>query len=294
MIRGSLVALITPMNPDGTVDFDSLDALVDFHLAAGTHGIVAVGTTGESATLPVDEHLAVVSRVVDRAAGRLKVVAGNGANSTAEAVELTQAMSHLKLDAFLNVTPYYNKPSQKGLIAHFEAIAQSSEIPQILYNVPGRTAVDLLPETVAELAKNPKIQGIKEATGSIERIRQIKALVPEDFSLLSGDDATSFEFLKAGGHGVISVTANLTPAKSAQICDLCDEGQYDEAKLIDDGIQVLHRDLFVESNPVPVKWALYRMQKIPFCIFRLPMTMPEPNSQKVIERALLETGLIND
>ncbi|MER2492019.1 4-hydroxy-tetrahydrodipicolinate synthase [Catenovulum sediminis] len=294
MIRGSIVALITPMNLDGSVDYQSLEQLVDFHVAAGTHGIVAVGTTGESATLPVDEHVKVVDTVVKQAKGRLKVIAGNGANSTSEAIELTKLMSKSGIDAFLNVTPYYNKPSQKGLIAHFEAIANCSDVPQILYNVPGRTAVDLLPEAVAHLAKHEKIVGIKEATGSIERIQQIKALVADDFSLLSGDDATSLAFLKAGGHGVISVTANVAPAELAQICDLMAEGQYQDAKRIDDNLQVLHRDLFVESNPVPVKWAMYRMGKIPHCVLRLPMLSPEPNSQKVIEQALKQSGFVND
>ncbi|WP_016955725.1 4-hydroxy-tetrahydrodipicolinate synthase [Catenovulum agarivorans] len=294
MIRGSIVALITPMHEDGTVDYQSLEQLVEFHVNAGSHGVVAVGTTGESATLPVDEHVKVVETVVKKAAGRIKVIAGNGANSTSEAIELTKLMANSGIDAFLNVTPYYNKPSQKGLIAHFEAIANCSEIPQILYNVPGRCAVDLLPPAVAHLAKHPKIIGIKEATGSIERIKEIKALVADDFSLLSGDDATSLEFLRAGGHGVISVTANVAPAELAQICNLSAEGKFAEAKEIDDNLQVLHRDLFVESNPVPVKWAMYRMHKIEHCVFRLPLLPPEPNSQKVIEQALRQSGFLND
>ncbi|EWH11066.1 dihydrodipicolinate synthase [Catenovulum agarivorans DS-2] len=294
MIRGSIVALITPMHEDGTVDYQSLEQLVEFHVNAGSHGVVAVGTTGESATLPVDEHVKVVETVVKQAAGRIKVLAGNGANSTSEAIELTKLMANSGIDAFLNVTPYYNKPSQKGLIAHFEAIAECSDIPQILYNVPGRCAVDLLPEAVAHLSKHPKIIGIKEATGSIERLKEIKALVPNDFSLLSGDDETSFAFLQNGGHGVISVTANVAPAEIASICNLCAEGQYAQAKEIDDNLQVLHRDLFVESNPVPVKWAMYRMNKIKHCVFRLPLLPPEPNSQKVIEQALRQSGFIND
>ena len=294
MIRGSIVALITPMHADGTVDYQSLEQLVEFHVNAGSHGVVAVGTTGESATLPVDEHVKVVETVVKQAAGRVKVLAGNGANSTSEAIELTKLMANSGIDAFLNVTPYYNKPSQKGLIAHFEAIADCSAIPQILYNVPGRCAVDLLPDAVAHLSKHPKIIGIKEATGSIERLKEIKAKVADDFSLLSGDDESSLEFLKAGGHGVISVTANVAPVEIAQICNLCAEGKFAEAKEIDDKLQVLHRDLFVESNPVPVKWAMYRMHKIDHCVFRLPLLPPEPNSQKVIEQALRQSGFLND
>lgn len=294
MIRGSIVALITPMHENGEVDYQTLEKLVEFHVQAGTDGIVAVGTTGESATLPVDEHVKVVETVVKTANNRVKVIAGNGANSTSEAVELTQRMSQLSgIDAFLCVTPYYNKPSQRGLIKHFEAIANSSHIPQILYNVPGRTAVDMLPPAVAELSQHDKIIGIKEATGSIDRLNEIKALVSEDFSLLSGDDETSLAFLQAGGHGVISVTANVAPSEIADICELVKQGKYDEAKIIDDKILILHQKLFVESNPVPVKWALFRMGLIPECIFRLPLLEPEPNSKLVIEQALQQSGFIH-
>lgn len=294
MIRGSIVALITPMLANGEVDYQTLEKLVEFHVQAGTDGIVAVGTTGESATLPVDEHVKVVETVVKTANKRVKVIAGNGANSTSEAVELTERMSQIAgVDAFLCVTPYYNKPSQRGLIKHFEAIANSSDIPQILYNVPGRTAVDMLPAAVAELSLHEKIIGIKEATGSIDRLHEIKALVSDDFSLLSGDDETSLAFLKAGGHGVISVTANVAPSEVAQICDLAAQGLYDQAKEIDDKILVLHQKLFVESNPVPVKWALHRMGLIPECVFRLPLLEPEPNSKLIIEQALQQSGFIH-
>ncbi|KMT64125.1 4-hydroxy-tetrahydrodipicolinate synthase [Catenovulum maritimum] len=293
MIRGSIVALITPMTANGQVDYPTLEKLVEFHVQAGTHGIVAVGTTGESATLPVDEHVKVVETVVKVVNGRIAVIAGNGANSTAESIELSKRMAHSGIDAFLSVTPYYNKPSQLGLIKHFEAIADSSEIPQILYNVPGRTAVDMLPPAVAELSKHERIIGIKEATGDIERLIEIKNLVADDFSLLSGDDASSLAFLKAGGHGVISVTANIAASEIAQICDLAQAGKFDEAKVIDDKIQVLHDKLFIESNPVPVKWALYRMGLIPESVFRLPLLNPEPNSQLVIEQALQQSGFLN-
>lgn len=285
------------MTEDGQVDYPTLETLVEFHVQAGTHGIVAVGTTGESATLPVHEHIKVVETVVRIVNKRVKVIAGNGANSTSEAIELTQKMSHSGIDAFLCVTPYYNKPSQMGLIKHFEAIADSSDIPQILYNVPGRTAVDMLAPAVAELSKHPKIIGIKEATGDIERLVQIKKLLPaevvNDFSLLSGDDASSLAFLKAGGHGVISVTANIAAAEVAQICNLAQAGEFEQAKVIDDKIQILHDKLFVESNPVPVKWALYRIGKIPHSVFRLPLLNPEPNSQLVIEQALQQSGFLN-
>jgi 4-hydroxy-tetrahydrodipicolinate synthase len=281
------------MTANGQVDYPTLEKLVEFHVQAGTHGIVAVGTTGESATLPVDEHVKVVETVVKVVKGRIAVIAGNGANSTAESIELSKRMAHSGIDAFLSVTPYYNKPSQLGLIKHFEAIADSSEIPQILYNVPGRTAVDMLPPAVAELSKHERIIGIKEATGDIERLIEIKNLVADDFSLLSGDDASSLDFLKAGGHGVISVTANIAASEIAQICDLAQAGKFDEAKVIDDKIQVLHDKLFIESNPVPVKWALYRMGLIPESVFRLPLLNPEPNSQLVIEQALQQSGFLN-
>ena len=294
MIRGSIVALITPMHANGEVDYQSLEKLVEFHVQSGTDGIVAVGTTGESATLPVEEHVKVVETVVKAADKRVKVIAGNGANSTSEAVELTVRMSQIPgIDAFLCVTPYYNKPSQRGLVKHFEAIANSSQIPQILYNVPGRTAVDMLPAAVAELSKHDRIIGIKEATGSIDRLKEIKALVSDDFSLLSGDDETSLAFLQAGGHGVISVTANVAPKEVAQVCELARLGEFDKAKEIDDKIVILHQKLFVESNPVPVKWALFRMGLIPECIYRLPLLEPEPNSKLVIEQALQQSGFIH-
>ncbi len=292
MIRGSIVALVTPMTTDGSVDYTTLEQLVDIHLAAGTHGIVAVGTTGESATLPVGEHIKVVDTVVKRVAGRIKVIAGNGANSTAEAIELTKKLSTLQIDAFLNVTPYYNKPSQLGLIKHFEAIAAASEIPQILYNVPGRTAVDMLPETVAVLANNKNIIGIKEATGDLQRLKDIQALVDSDFALLSGDDETGLEFLKLGGHGVISVTNNVAPKEMADMFNAVKSDDIATAEAINTQLLPVHNAMFVESNPVPVKWALYKMGQLPECIYRLPLVEPELNSKKVIEDALKETGLI--
>ncbi|AWB64969.1 4-hydroxy-tetrahydrodipicolinate synthase [Saccharobesus litoralis] len=292
MIRGSIVALVTPMTSTGEVDYSALEALVEHHIAAGTHGIVAVGTTGESATLPTNEHVEVVKAVVKTVAGRVKVIAGNGANSTAEAIELTKAIAPLGVDAFLNVTPYYNKPSQKGLIAHFEAIADASDIPQILYNVPGRTAVDMLPETVAHLAKHDKIIGIKEATGSIQRLKDIQALVDGEFILLSGDDETGLAFLKQGGHGVISVTNNVAAKRMADMCNAVAEGDVETAEQIDSGLRDVHSAMFVESNPVPVKWALSRMGLIPECVYRLPLVQPELNTQKIIEQALSKAELI--
>lgn len=292
MIRGSIVALVTPMNEKGEIDFAEIDALVDFHIEAGTDGIVAVGTTGESATLPVQEHVEVVKAVIKRANKRIKVIAGNGANSTAEAIELTKSMAGLGLDAFLCVAPYYNKPSQKGMELHFKAIADVSDVPQILYNVPGRCAVDLLPETVAILSKHENIIGIKEATGDIERLKEIKPLVADDFILLSGDDCTVYDFMKQGGHGVISVTANVAPDKMAQLCQAAMQGDWDKAESIDVALQGVHDSMFIESNPVPVKWALHRMGMLKYSSFRLPLISPELNSQKAIEQALQQAKLI--
>ncbi|WP_111979650.1 4-hydroxy-tetrahydrodipicolinate synthase [Algibacillus agarilyticus] len=292
MIRGSIVALVTPMTSSGDVDFTALTTLVEHHIAAGTHGIVAVGTTGESATLPVGEHIKVVTAIVKQVAGRVKVIAGNGGNSTAEAIELTKAITPLGVDAFLNVTPYYNKPSQRGLIKHFEAIANSTDVPQILYNVPGRTAVDMLPETVAELAKHPKIIGIKEATGSLQRLKDIQALVDDSFILLSGDDETGLDFLKLGGHGVISVTNNIAAKEMAEMCNAVVEGDFELADAIDQRLKAVHSAMFVESNPVPVKWALCKMGLIPECIYRLPLVEPELNTQNVIEEALKNANLL--
>lgn len=259
MFRGSMVALITPMLEDGAVDWQSLDNLVEFHIENQTDAIVAVGTTGESATLDVAEHCAVIKRVIKQVAGRIPVIAGTGANSTAEAIELTQAAQEQGADGALLVTPYYNKPPQEGLYQHYKAVADAVAIPQILYNVPGRTACDILPETVERLADIPNIVGIKEATGSIERMLDIKARCGDRMELYSGDDATTREFILQGGQGCISVTANVAPKQMHDMIAAALAGDADTAGAIDASIAHLHQDLFVEANPIPVKWAMHEM-----------------------------------
>ncbi|MBR9727243.1 4-hydroxy-tetrahydrodipicolinate synthase [Shewanella intestini] len=272
MLNGSIVALITPMNRDGSVDYESLERLVEFHIEQGTDAIVAVGTTGESATLPNKEHVQVVNQTVKFAAGRIPVIGGNGANATAEAIELTQAMKHSGVDAMLGVTPYYNKPSPKGLIAHYTAIAQSTDIPQILYNVPGRTSVDMLPETVAKLAVIDNIIGVKEATGDVSRVAQLRQLCGNDFKLYSGDDATACEFLSLGGNGVISVANNIAPNAFKQMCDAALNGDQKKAQQINSTMAGIYGSLFSEANPIPVKWAVHRMGLISNGHIRLPLT----------------------
>ena len=293
MFKGSIVALITPMHENGDVDFVALQRLVDFHVDAGTHGIVSVGTTGESATLPVDEHIAVVKATVDYAAGRIPVLAGSGANSTAEAIELSQAMAPLGVDGFLSVVPYYNKPQQRGMIANFEAVADSTDKPVLLYNVPGRTVADMLPETVIALSQHPKIVGIKEATGDLSRIGKIKAGVSDDFVLLSGDDETGCEFICQGGDGVISVTNNVAPALMAKMVNAALAGEHEVAHQINAHLIPLHKTLFIEPNPVMPKYALYRMGLTESDFIRLPMVCAEPNNKKIIERVMLDMGLID-
>ena len=272
MINGSIVALITPMNSDGSVDFASLERLVEFHIDQGTDAIVAVGTTGESATLPMSEHVTVVSQTVKFAAGRVPVIGGNGANATSEAVELTKSLSKVGVAAMLGVTPYYNKPTPKGLIAHYKAVAASTDIPQILYNVPGRTAVDMLPETVAELVNVSNIIGVKEATGDLSRVKRLRELCGDDFLLYSGDDATAREFLLLGGNGVISVANNIVPQAFKAMCDAALAGNAELALSIDTPLRGLYSALFCEANPIPVKWAAHRMGLIECGHIRLPLT----------------------
>lgn len=292
MFKGSYVALITPMLDNGEIDYPALERLVQFHIEQGTHGIISVGTTGESATLPFDEHVEVVRRTVAMTKGKIPVLAGAGANSTAEAIFLSEQMAPLGVDGFLSVVPYYNKPQQAGLIAHFTAIADASGLPVVLYNVPGRTVVDMLPETAAELSKHSNIVGLKDATGDIERLKALQALVDDDFVLLSGDDATSKDFLCEGGHGVISVTANVVPKAMAQMCEAALAGDNQRCRDIDASIEQLHSGLFVEPNPVMPKWALYKMGLINSAFLRLPMVLPELASQKHIETILQQYDLI--
>lgn len=291
MFRGSWVALITPMVGQGEIDYVSLERLVDFHLQNGTQGLVIMGTTGEAATISFAEQLEVIAAVCTQVAGRIAVVAGNGANSTAEAVERTRALSKLPIDGFLTVTPFYNKPMQKGMVLHFNAVAAATDKPVLLYNVPGRTGVDLLPETVAELAKTANIVGIKEATGSMQRLADLQQRCPAGFMLLSGDDASAAEFMLQGGHGVISVTTNIAPRQMAQLCQAALAGDKVVTQQIDSSLQALHHDLFIEANPIPAKWALHRMGLISSDLMRLPLTQLEPIHGAIIEQALTQAGI---
>ena len=291
-IQGSIVAIVTPMFEDGGVDWKSLEKLVEWHIQQGTHSIVAVGTTGEASTLSMEEHIKVIQEVIRVANKRIPIIAGTGANSTREAIELTQAAKDVGADAALLVTPYYNKPTQEGLYQHYKAIAESTHLPQILYNVPGRTGTDLKPETIGRLAKIENIVGVKEATGDVSRVAEIKKYAGEDFIFLSGDDATGLESMKLGGHGVISVTNNLAAADMAKMCKLAAEGKFDEAEEINQRLMGLHTKLFVEGNPVPVKWAAYRLGLISEPTLRLPLTVLSEQFQPVVEDALKQAGLI--
>ena len=292
MFSGSMVALVTPMRADGSLDSDCLKTLVEFHISNGTDAIVAMGTTGESATLTVKEHCAVIEQVVKQVNGRVPVIAGTGANSTSEAIELTQYAKDLGVDAALLVTPYYNKPTQEGLYLHYKAIAEAVDIPQILYNVPGRTACDLLPETVARLAPIPNIIGIKEATGELARVEQIKSLCGDNIELYTGEDANTVEFILLGGQGVISVTANVAPAKMHDMCAAALAGDADKARQINADLALLHERLFLEANPIPVKWALMEMDLIPTGI-RLPMTILSEAYHQPVREALQSAGELN-
>lgn len=281
MITGSIVALVTPMLPETLdVDWESLGRLVDWHIEQGTSAIVAVGTTGESATLSVEEHLRVVRTCTQRAAGRVPVIAGTGANSTQEAIELTQGASDNGADACLLVVPYYNKPTQEGLYRHFRAIAEAVDIPQILYNVPGRTACDMLPDVVVQLSCIDNIVGIKEASGELERFGELVSRCGSEFAVLSGEDHLALEAIAAGGRGVISVTANVAPAAMHEMCALALEGDIEGARRVDARLRDLHAAMFFESNPIPAKWALQDMGMIQEGI-RLPLT---PLSEKYHER----------
>ena len=291
MITGSLVALVTPMQPDGSIDWPALKALVEWHIAEGTHAIVAVGTTGESATLDVDEHCAVIRAVVETASGRIPVIAGTGANSTREAIELTRAAKEAGADACLLVTPYYNKPTQEGLYRHHLAIAEAVAIPQILYNVPGRTGVDMSNATVARLAGTPNIVGIKDATGNLERGKELISLVGSRMAVYSGDDATAWQLILMGARGNISVTANVAPRLMSAICEAALDGKDELARQLNERLEALHRDLFVESNPIPVKWALQQMGRIGEGI-RLPLTWLSAESQPVVRNAMQRAELI--
>ncbi len=291
MFRGSMVALVTPMQLDGSVDYQSLAELVEFHIENNTSAIVSMGTTGESATLNMDEHCDVMARTVELVKGRIPVIAGTGANSTWEAIELTRCAQRGGADACLLVTPYYNKPTQEGLFLHHKKIAESVAIPQILYNVPGRTACDMLPETVKRLSAVDNIIGLKDATGDLNRLAETQALLAGiDFALYSGDDETGTEFMLRGGHGVISVTSNVAPKAMAAMCEAALAGDRELAESLNQPLTGLHSRLFLEANPIPVKWALTEMKLIPPGV-RLPMTVLAEKYHQPLREAMQQAGL---
>jgi 4-hydroxy-tetrahydrodipicolinate synthase len=291
MIQGSIVALVTPMNEDGSVDKDSLKRLVEFHIEQGTDSLVAVGTTGESATLDENEHCDVIKTIVGYVSGRIPVIAGTGANSTREAIELTNHAKLAGADACLLVTPYYNKPTQEGLFLHHKAIAEAVDIPQILYNVPGRTACDMLPKTIARLAAIDNIVGVKEATGDLQRVTQIRELTGNEFALYTGDDASSCEFCLMGGNGSITVTGNVAPKLVHEMIAAAMQGDRAGAEAIDQKLIGLHQALFVQSNPIPVKWAVAEMGLMGKGI-RLPLTWLTDDCVEVVRTAMKQAGVI--
>ncbi|MDD1784152.1 4-hydroxy-tetrahydrodipicolinate synthase [Enterovibrio sp. ZSDZ35] len=292
MFSGSIVALVTPMDSSGEVDYASLKNLVDFHVNAGTDAIVSVGTTGESATVTVEEHIKIVLKTLEFADGRIPVIAGTGGNATHEAITFSKMFAGSGIAGCLSVVPYYNKPSQEGLYQHFKAISESSELPLILYNVPGRTITDMLPETVARLSEFENIVGIKDATGDLSRVKLHRELCGEDFILLSGDDLTSLEFIELGGHGFISVTNNIAAAQMAKMVKLALAGEIEEARSINESLMPLHKDLFVEANPIPVKWAMHQMGMIADGTLRLPLTTLNQALQPKVKQALLDAGVM--
>jgi len=289
-ITGSIVALVTPMHEDGRIDFDALRRLVDWHIAEGTQCIGAVGTTGESPTVSVEEHCEVIRVAVEHAAGRIPVMAGAGGNSTAEAIELSRFALKVGADCTLSVVPYYNRPSQEGIYAHFRAIAEAVDIPMVLYNVPGRTVADMQTETVLRLAQVPGIVGIKEATGSIERACWLIKQAPKGFSIYSGDDGTAVALMLLGGHGNVSVTANVAPRAMQALCAAALAGDAREAARLQLQLMPLHRALFVEPSPAPTKWALTRLGRCGPGI-RLPIVPLTEAGQAAVQAAMQEAGL---
>ena len=291
MLTGSLVAIVTPLNEDGNVDYEQLKQLIDWHIASGTDGIVVVGTTGESATLSVDEHLTVVETAVKHVKGKIKIIAGAGANNTREAIHLAREAEEAGADMTLSVVPYYNKPNQEGIYQHFRTIAEATKIPMILYNVPGRTVADMLPKTILRLAEIDNIIGVKEATGNLGRACYLFKHVPENFAVYSGDDPSALGFLLCGGNGVISVTANVAPKQFADMCHAAIQGDITTARKINDQLISLHSDLFCEPSPAPTKWALHKLGKIrPVC--RSPIIELSEVGQATILAAMQEAGLI--
>lgn len=291
MFQGSIVALVTPMHEGGDLDRESLRRLVEFHIEQKTDAIVAVGTTGESATLNHDEHCEVIELIVQQAAGRIPVIGGTGSNSTAEAIEYTRCAQQAKVDACLLVTPYYNKPTQEGLYRHYRAIAEAVPIPQLLYNVPGRTACDLLPATVKRLAEIENIVGIKEAVGDVTRMQELVKLANDNFAIYSGDDATAMELILMGGKGNISVTANVAPRAMHEMCMLALKGDRSGAEAITQRLMGLHKNLFVESNPIPVKWAVHQLGLIPAGI-RLPLLPLSTSCHSAVLQAMQQAQVL--
>jgi 4-hydroxy-tetrahydrodipicolinate synthase len=290
-IFGSIVALVTPMHADGSVDYDSLRKLIDWHIAEGTNCIGVVGTTGESPTVDVEEHREIIRVAVEQAAGRVPVMAGAGANSTKEAIELSEYAKKVGADCTLQVVPYYNKPTQEGIYQHFKAIVEAVDIPVVLYNVPGRTVADMTPETALRLARLPGVIGIKEATGNLERAAWLIKQAPKGFSIFSGDDPTAVALMLLGGHGNISVTANVAPRGMAELCKAAMAQETRRAVELHMQLLPLHKHLFAEPNPIPVKWALTRMGKIGPAL-RLPLTPLSEAAQPVVESALRDAGVL--
>lgn len=290
MFAGSMVALVTPMGADGAIDYAALEKLIEFHVRAGTEALVIGGTTGESPTLTRAEHVELVERSCELADGRLPVIAGTGSNSTAQTLELSRAVDGPAVAALMVVTPYYNKPTQEGLYRHFSTVADSVGRPLILYNVPSRTGVDLKPATAARLAAHPNIAGIKEATAELDRVETLREACGAEFSLLSGDDATAAEFMLRGGDGVISVTANVAPALMRRLCDVARGGDRAATESVDAELRGLHHDLFIESNPIPVKWAVQRMGLIGSGI-RLPLTPLSEENRETVAAAMAAAGV---
>lgn len=291
MIQGSIVAIVSPMHEDGSLDLPRYRALIDWHVASGTAAIVAVGTTGESPTVDVEEHGTLIRVAVEQAAGRVPVIAGTGGNSTREAIELTRYAREVGAKASLQVVPYYNKPGQDGLYRHFRAVAEAVDLPVVLYNVPGRTAADLSNDTIVRLAQVPGIVGLKDATGDMPRAADLLARLPDGFALYSGNDDSALALMLLGGHGVISVTANVAPREMAQLCAAALAGDLPGARAINRRLLPLHLRLFVEANPIPVKWALARMGRIEGGI-RLPMTPLEARHHATVEAALRDAGVL--
>lgn len=290
MFHGSIVALVTPFDEQDRIDYEALQRLVEFHVREGTNGLVIAGTTGESATLEKGEHAELVRRAVEMVAGRIPVIAGTGSNSTRQTVDLSLEVSDAGIDGYLLVVPYYNKPVQEGLYQHFRTIADAVDKPVMLYNVPGRTVADILPETVARLAEHPNIFGLKDATGDMGRMKEHQALLPDDFKYYSGDDFTTLEFLRLGGHGVVTVSGNVAPRQVSQMCQSIVDGDIEKAREMDENLQPLNAALFVESNPIPVKWALNQMGLISSAI-RLPLTVYASEFHGQMKDAMKTAGI---